>query len=406
MHALISVCIIAALTAMFSFFVMQLNLATDFKTFYLSSKALQTTQSPYEILYTLNLNTPLFIILSKPVAYFGYQHAFILWQLFSLSLLLATVYMIFRLFPNLPNPSIYLFFCPFPVLINVFLGQLGFLVCFLLVLGVYLNHTQKTLLAGLCWSFLIALKLNAALLFLYPLYFRKYGLFLSLIVCTVSLLLLPIVLGYATLYHQYFKALDYIYWYGSEWNLSFFGFIYRLLFSYYPSYQDLMVAKRWVMILSFSALSLFVYWLWFRIKSLESTALLSVLSIAMLLFSPLGWIYYAPTLFLPIAYCLNQWHRLDRKHSTLLCTALILIFWPIPEFASIPLQSWWYKLSVVGFGFYGLCLLLYFICSMSSNQSVEKSTTGMIWLAYITITVNFLMLMHSVILYLGQQLLS
>ena len=397
-------CTLALLYAAFSWPIIQFNIPTDFKTFYLSAQALTLEQSPYKLFHNININPPLFIILSKPLAYLTQQQAFVLWQSISMLLMMLSGYLTLSCTPSAPKKLSWLLLLSFPVMVNARMGQVASLLFFLMICGFILSQQKRDIAAGAAWGLAAALKFFPGLLIFYAIYYRRAKLFIAICGFGLAFFSLPAFLGYSQLYSGFINALDYVYWYGHEWNVSFYGYLFRLLFSIKPSQAEIHIAKLFMLIPWLSALVLSSYYLLIkREKPFEQHQYFSVLCLAMLLLCPLSWLYYLPICFCAIIYYLAQWPRLTNSQSLLFTISIFFMLFPINRPIALPLYDLGYKLSVDSFAFYGLCLLL-LIFIADNNPSTSKPIQkhwATLTLAYLATTALIMMTLYSNIIYLG-----
>lgn len=253
-----------------------------------------------------NLNPPFFILLTLPLAYLGFEAAWAVWFFLSLICLVSAVRLMQRqhlIAPGLPafgwvslGTLIY-----FPTLVSFFLGQVTFLVMLPMLLGWVALRQRRNGAAGAWLGLAASLKPFVGLIWL-GLTLQKNGraagaMLLTGFVCAV-IGLLP---GGWDSYLDYSQALHAINWQAASWNASLAGFFSRPL----GGSQNIpwIDAAGWARGLTTLAI-ITILAVYVRVLrqcnclavGLRSDWLLALSLPAMLLISPLGWLYYFPML--------------------------------------------------------------------------------------------------------------
>ncbi|MGA3327565.1 MAG: glycosyltransferase family 87 protein, partial [Terriglobia bacterium] len=111
------------------------------------------------------INPPFSAVLMAPLAMLPWQSAYILWQIITLILTAATIFLSLRLFT--PRPSLEMFVVMFgaacfffPLRNTLACGQVNVAILFLWTLGVYLFKQQRPMASGLCFALGTVLKIS------------------------------------------------------------------------------------------------------------------------------------------------------------------------------------------------------------------------------------------------------
>lgn len=265
-----------------------------------------------------NLNPPFFTLISFPFAYLSYTHALLLWTFFSL---LAGCLSVLLIQQKLDPPSLHslpsclllliAFVSYFPTFATLQFGQVSLILLPFLVLAWRAAHGQKSTTAAIFLGLAASLKPFIALFFLYFLIrkeWRALGVFiLTILVCA---LIAAVFLGVNT-YYAYYQVGHQIAWAASNWNVSIYGVLLRLIGGAEANTPLIPIHGLFTGAYLFLSglLVLALYWFLRPIQGVDArkkTDLdFSLILIAMLLLSPLGWMYYFPFLSIPF---LVLWH--------------------------------------------------------------------------------------------------
>ena len=284
-----------------------------------------------------NLNPPFFTLISFPLAYLSYAHALLIWTWLSivagaLGILLLQQKLDAQTF-SLTSALIILIglFSYYPSYVNLQFGQLSLLLFPLLVCGWRAAHQRKTVNAAIYLAIAASVKPFIALFLFYFLMrkeWRGLGTFLlTLFSCGVIAALFFGFNSYVTYYH----TCQQIKWAASNWNVSIYGFLLRLIGGNESNVALLPIPGLITILYPLLAGIFFVAIIQFLRPALDIPAQqkvdldFSVVIIAMILLSPLGWLYYFPLLSIPILI-LWQWAKTGIYPIALPIVLLICIF--------------------------------------------------------------------------------
>lgn len=268
-----------------------------------------------------NLNPPLLTLILLPFGILDYQTAYIIWSMFSLICGFISVFIITKaLFQgdNI-NGSIQiaiLLLIFYPTFSTIILGQVSMMLLLLLVVSWISFRSGRNALAGIFLGIALGLKLFTGLFLLLVIFRQKWKLLLWYIGTYITINLISVIIFKVETYQAYINILRSVSWHAASWNGSVFGFISRLFGE--SGYNSIFNRPE----LSFSisvAFSLLLFSLCIWIIHLSRKSLLndedllfSLTLILMLLFSPLGWMYYFVLLIIPATII---WSRIRNTNS-------------------------------------------------------------------------------------------
>ena len=248
----------------------------------------------------------------------------------------------------------------FPTWVDVRLGQWG-LICLALASLVWRKTIQgDDRAAGAVLGVLCGIKIFAGFLVVYFVFCRRWRV-VSWFMGTFTLtLLLPLAFWGSAPYLDYLRLLPDVTWWAASWNASMRGVLSRVFGgSEVVPWIDAPLLGRAIELFGSAVLVGSTYRIARRAKPGGGEMAFSLgfgfALVAMLLVSPLGWIYYFPVLLLPMAVVIQWSHTragLARTRRILL-GAWILTSLPVPL---IPAQSmdsdwfWSYLASIYCFG--------------------------------------------------------
>lgn len=416
------------------------NWDTDYKYLYFSAQQLLKHADIYYplrffspslngVTEIVNLNPPLVAVLMAPLGWLSYSLSFWLWSLLNLILEIISVVLIVHQFFR-PQTAKYLLsfagilwlLAYFPTFANLYAQTAG-VVFFLITLGWLSFRQQKIGTAGFLWGIAFSIKLFAGL-FLWMLIWRKEWQGLKkFLLATVICAIIPILMLGTDIYLKYYAIFTKVTWYSASWNASLLGFFARLFgygneqnvaFMAYPQLTPILYLFVVVLLL------LAFKWLRYIPVGLQA-AKLALMSadfavaytiVAMLLISPLAWVYYFVLLFIPGAIVFYWNQQLFKRDwlNVLLATAVFLS--SVPHLLLKPRQIvssydifWWsncycYALGILAVLIVSMRLLLHknrLKMQPNLNQSwvvvlltvaVLPSLLGIVTMIYLLIAVN------------------
>jgi len=149
-------------------------------------------------------------------------------------------------------------------------------------------------------------------------------------------------------------------WYASSWNVSFLGFFSRL-FSFSEKNHAFFTVPHLTAVLTLllsAGLVFYLARLWYTQKTTKEAfdAGFSLVIIAMILLSPLGWTYYFGLFLIPYLVLLHQ-----SKHDGVHLTGTFLIFFSTLSGGLLHAQEIKTFLQILYFGGIGFYVLIIFL---------------------------------------------
>ena len=175
-----------------------LNFYPDFKIHYLAPQAIFNGLNPYlggKGYFTPDVHPPFTILLFSPFTLFSYFLAERLWTLLSIIFLFGSLYLIFKInnekmFSRIGFLiSALLFTFYFPIKFTLGMGQINFLILFLVTLSIYSLNKNKNYLTGTLLSLSIMIKFFPLFLLPYLIILKKWKTLFSFIAVSVIVLL-------------------------------------------------------------------------------------------------------------------------------------------------------------------------------------------------------------------------
>jgi hypothetical protein len=308
-----------------------------------STSKVKLTQ-PKIFILSGNLNPPFFTLISFPLAYLSYPHALLVWTLLSI---LAGTLGILLLQQKVDGKTFSIscalllliaLFSYFPSFVNLQFGQVSLLLLPLLVCGWRAARQEKTIHAAICLALASSLKPFIGLFLFYFLMRKEWrGLCAFLLTLFSCALIAALFLGFDS-YAAYYHVCQQIKWAASSWNVSIYGFLLRLVGGVESNVALLPVPGLITYLYPLLAGIFFLAIIQFlrpvlAIPVRQKVDLdFSVIITAMLLLSPLGWLYYFPFLSIPILI-LWQWAKTGIYPIALPIVLMACIF-----FSNIPIS--------------------------------------------------------------------
>lgn len=317
---------------------------------YFSTKSELITKHPKISRLPGNLNPPFFSLLLLPLAFFSYKVSFYLWS--ALSILCGIGSLIILLQKTIISEknkwvtiifSLLAFVTYYPTFANAHFGQLT-LFLLPLTVGAWLAiREEKPELAAVLLGLAASIKLFFGLFGIYFLLRREWRA-LVWFSCTIFIcFLLPLLIFGPQVYVSYFETLHYLRWTASSWNASILGTLLRLFGGNHEPNIALVpipgLTEKIYLFLSGLCL-LCVSWFIVKKTSLNKTVKrdfdFCMILIAMLLLSPLGWLYYFPLLIIPIIVLMQLAKEKYYPVAIPVFIGLVIIFssLPLPLIAS------------------------------------------------------------------------
>lgn len=350
----------------------------DFSSLYFGSESLSKGINPYRVLTTsffplqkklpTNLNPPCVLWLFRTFVPLGYYKALVLWTSFSMVAGIKAASITYKILKQNKQFSIQkfdywlIYFSLYPVFMNTVVSQIGFFLAFFILQGYDYAQRGKQWHAGFLWGIISAFKLFPLLLIIYAYFNRQNIIILMMLLCFITLSLLPLIDYYAVLYQHYYHILHRVLWYGDNWNASIYGYIFRIFVNPNQAHLADLVTIKIVYIFIF--ILVLAGYIWRSKKFIEQKnelAAFNLTLISMLLLSPLGWLYYFPILLLPAYHLWNKiqdgYNKIGIVYYLTTYFALALLACPLIYIMSLYMPQISTRLTLFSAHFYGLLLL-------------------------------------------------
>lgn len=331
-----------------------------------------------------NLNPPIFAVLTLPLALLDYAVAWWVWSSASIFCGILALVLIFRtgVWSALRSPATatligVVFFGYFPTFANVSYGQVALFLLLILTLGWLALRRGDDWLAGFWLGVAASLKPFVGLFLLMLLFSRNWRAATSfLLVCAGAFLLGGLIAGFAS-YPVYLAALADITWLAASWNASFAGFFSRIFggSENTPWIDAPLLAKGLTTVCSLTVLG-FLARCALRPagadRTLQADRVFALTLPAMLLLSPLGWIYYFPLLFITLVVVWNlavplPKHRIYRLILILGVAPTVIPTALIPSADMNTPIDWFFGAGVY---FYTLLIIFALVTSLSAKLNI------------------------------------
>jgi hypothetical protein len=393
---------LVGLVSWFYLFTIQLTAvippASDFPKFYASSRLFWEnkpiyTPAPIDAFWYVedparfeknilspNLNPPFHILLLAPLGRLDYATAFWIWSLLSLVCGIGAVF----LFPEALAGNrisldvillrVLLLLAFYPTWAKIWFAQTSLLLLLAVVVGWVGGRRGKDRVAGIALGLALSVKPFIGLFVVPLLLWRRWRLlfWLALTFSLCSLLALA-VLG-LNAYLDYLAVLRTVTWYSANWNESFMGFFSRVVGGMMDTPPG--VSNWLAQVLTLVASTVTCIALVWTISRRANGRLMarfdlgfSMTIVAMLLISPLGWIYYFPLLLIPFVVC---W-TLDLVQAFRYRLVTIIIAWTLVNIptryvppAETNTPEKWFLWG--GVHFYGLLVLMSVILAIAFSE--------------------------------------
>lgn len=325
-----------------------------------------------------NLNPPFFAVLAWPLAYLDYATAWAFWSAASVACgLLGTACLVQTYARHktgrawrLPLACLALF-AYFPTYVSLTYGQTTLFVLLLLVLGWRSLRQGSDVRAGVWLGLAVSLKPFVALALLAMLfagYLRAFR--AAFVTCALAAAMGLILVGWGD-HQDYLRIAGDVTWLAASWNASFAGYFSRIFggSENVPWLQASMLAKLFSILSSVAVLTAIGVLLhrtrrWVRGERVD--ILFALVVPAMLLISPLGWLYYFPLLGVSgaVIWCLSRGLSFGRyfRYAILTVVAVTAIPRVLEPARAMNSELYWFWVGAV----YNYALLVFFVVASVS----------------------------------------
>lgn len=284
----------------------------DFAMIYRSTTAWMQGLPPYESpgTPTTNLNHPLIWLLVLPFTSVPESVAFILWTAISLGLFAAAAAMVSRVARTRPLDIAVLVLASTAASFELALGQIAFALMVPLLGAWWFDRDGREVPAGACIGLLCVLKPFFGLLALMFAWRRQWRALGACVVAALLTLVVGWLLAGTDGYRAWIANLRGVTWTWHIFNGSVWGAASRLF-----TEQQVPIAAAWTPLVispllagitAALGIAVIVFVLWRGLRRADVDERYALISLACLLLSPLGWVYYLPACFAPIVVTLAR----------------------------------------------------------------------------------------------------
>lgn len=328
----------------------------------------QGFKSPMDSLHP-NLNPPFQTLLMLPLSLFDYLTAYWLWSIFSLACGLLGVTLLVRAYAGvrydskLMLGSWILLLAYFPTYVTVVYGQFSLVLFLCLVVAWIASKKENDRVAGMILGAAMGLKIFTGLFMIFFAVRRRWRLLGWMLMAFLFCSLFGLLIFGESTYINYYKILANVTWYAASWNASFMGFFSRIFggSDNIPFWTLPWLAKGLADLCSLLLIFGLIYVACPRpheTSQIRYDLGFSLTIVAMLLISPLGWMYYFPCLFIPLAVVERNSTKTSSKHVYRILIVFALLLSTIPQMlipsTDINEPLLWFVWA--GFYFYSLLL--------------------------------------------------
>ncbi|MFA5632444.1 MAG: glycosyltransferase family 87 protein [Porticoccaceae bacterium] len=340
-----------------------------------------------------NLNPPFFVALMLPLVGLGFTGAWWVWSLLSMGAgVLAVHYLVRELDVKrkclATLAGIALLFSYYPATVNLEIGQVGLFIMLLLVLAWRYLRSGREVLAGFWLGVGAGLKPFLGLFLIALIVDRRWQAVVGFIAGGVVTFVVGLLALGLPNQIEYIRMLGSVDWYAINWNASISGLVHRLLSGNelpglfaMPQLSPIVVNVVSGLILAITIFILCKVHSWHESAlRLRSDFLFAVTSVAMLLLSPLGWMYYFPVLAIVLAVCWIHGGRMSLRNAVTMGGFVFVI---VTIFPSALVRSdkfvtgldWWWTGALYSYALIVLFLAVVFLMVRSQPVS-DNSTCG------------------------------
>ncbi len=312
-----------------------------------------------------NLNPPFLTLLLAPLGSLEYHVAFWIWSVLLLLCGIAGISLIQHATASTDGIEralrySILLLAYFPTWASIVYGQLSLLLLLLIVIAWTASHLRKDQVAGIALGLAFSLKIFTGLFLIFFLLRRRWRLLAWLVATFLFCWLVALLVLGPDAYRQWLAVLGSVTWYAASWNASFMGFLTRIFggSGNTPLFNLPGLAYGLTAALSLLALACLTWMArpWAAGVPAERFDLgFSFTTVAMLLISPLGWMYYFPLLTLPMLLAWRMAHAKSHKTAILLAWLLTTVPRELMPAAKLNEPTVWFTWA--GLYFYGLLIL-------------------------------------------------
>jgi len=330
-----------------------------------------------------NLNPPAYSLLFLPFSSLELPTSYMVWTILSIIFGLLSAWLIFNeyrfQFKNryfrLGIPILLLLY--FPAFSTLTLGQVSFVILLLITIGWAASRRGYDNIAGISLGLALSLKLFVGLFLIVFLIMRRWKLLFWMVGTFILTSFIGMLVFGKESYNEYLNVIGEVTWYAASWNASFMGFFTRIFGG--SENVPLVNLPALASIMTYGC-SLIVVAQLIRFTLSKSSRsshsrydmLFAFTIIAMLIVSPLGWMYYFVLLIIPLIII---WIRAGQTFNSL-PVILMVIAWAlstiphqiVPSAEITPMNIFFWA----GVYFYALLLFIWILILYLRNNKLRK----------------------------------
>ncbi len=333
--------------------------------------------------HSTELNSPFFILLITPLALLTYQQALACWLLISfIAGVGAFLYLLKKIFPQRYNllfmvAGLAAFLGSITVYSNFGYAELGLFIFAGLVFSWTWSRSGRDKAAGVLLGLLLTLKLFIGMFLIYFLFLKRWRLLAYMVTTFIILNLITLCIVGSKNYIDYIAILHVADWFAASWNASLYGFLSRIFGGSFnqPILNIPIIAHSLYIISAIFVVSV----LFFNTRQQKDDKQrfdlnFSYVLCAMILLSPLGWVYYFPVLLIALLLSIKF---IEKYYYNLpiIFTLLISLFLMNVPYMLVPAQSAnnpAYMFTRYAYQFYGLLILFVVLVILLYKQAHMK----------------------------------
>jgi hypothetical protein len=387
----------------------QSEIKMDYTSYYYSTLHLNKHENPYQVFkinneyfnnkeIVPNINPPFMLFLTHSISYLPFFKGLFVWDTINICLFIGNAlliaYLLRRWYPDifLWQPFLLTYFGLFCNTSNIIIGQVGFLITFFVLMGYLCLMRGYTRLAGIWWGVIASLKLFPLFLVVYLFSLKAYR---AIVYMILIFMMTNVFAGWyygVAIFSAFHSLISKVLWYGDNWNLSLFGYIFRVFIDVYHPWK----ALQWLQFSYFMLIGLLALCYLRYMSTLSSDKkwidgfLMSLF--LMLFLSPFGWFYYGNLLVLPlyVVFLRIQYTVMPFFTRILGYVGLFLLLVPVIYFSAANIHFFYEKISIYSYLFYGLIMVMLVNYQLSYEPNAELTSKNT--LADLTIVLNYLMI--------------
>jgi hypothetical protein len=291
---------------------------------------------------------PFFAVLLKPLSYLSFYSAFAAWNMFTALLAVGAVLISLSVGGVRPDGKLALvlgvgLFSYYPLLDNLFFGQSGGLILFLLAAGVWLLSRNRPWLSALSFALATMIKLTPVLAVPVLIFHRRWKWLVAYGAWMISLLIFSVWQGGWIAHQQFWREVLPSISNGAPicQNLSIMAFMQELFLGYVPLAQSPPLtippyAGAVSRLVAFSVYLLMLGRFYLRRRDGDLVRDLVIMTLLGIVVSPISWTHHYTIALLPFLYL---WCNMPEKGNRMLLVLFIAVGTNVVGIFRIPVTN-------------------------------------------------------------------